>query len=184
MFAKSKKIFKLLQISNYMACINIEDFGRIREEYKDKKIVFCSGAFDLTHVGHVLFLEECKKLGDILVVAVGDDALASMNKGPSRPILNEKIRLKMVDSLKPVDFSVIDNVSFKEKNTHHILDVAFKELKPDVYAVNDETFDIELRKNLCEKHNIKFAIMKRTTPPGIEPLSTTKIIKKIKELTD
>lgn len=167
-----------------MVLINVEDFAQIREKYKDKKIVFCSGAFDLTHAGHVFFLEDCKKLGDILVVAVGSDALAAMNKGPSRPILNEKVRQKIVDSFKPVDFTAIDDISFEKKDTHYILEYAFKKLKPDFYAVNDETFDIDHRKELCRRFNVEFRIMKRTAPEGIQGISTSEIIKKIKGLQD
>ena len=96
-----------------MAKIIIKELHLIRKEFSDKKIVFCSGNFDLTHVGHILFFEDCKKQGDILVVGVGGDEIMKINKD-NRIILNEKVRLKTIDSLKPVDFCFIDDVSNKE----------------------------------------------------------------------
>ena len=45
-----------------------------------EKIVFCSGSFDLVHAGHVLFFEDCKKIGEILVVGVGGDAIIKKTK--------------------------------------------------------------------------------------------------------
>ena len=86
--------------------ISYKNLASVRKKYPDKKIVFCSGSFDLIHPGHVLTFEALKKLGDILVVAVGGDKDIAEIKGPTRPILNEDLRLKMVDSLKPVDYAL------------------------------------------------------------------------------
>ncbi|MEK7074233.1 MAG: adenylyltransferase/cytidyltransferase family protein, partial [Patescibacteria group bacterium] len=92
-----------------MSIIEFKDIASLRKEHKDKKIVFCSGTFDLTHAGHVLFLEDCKKYGDLLVVAVGNDFNQRVNaKGKGRPVQNEHLRLKMVSSLKPVDYALLD----------------------------------------------------------------------------
>ena len=46
--------------------INFEDLSKIRNENINKKIVFCSGSFEITHVGHIIFFEECNKYGNIL----------------------------------------------------------------------------------------------------------------------
>src|SRR3989338_4598654 len=101
----------LLSIITIVAVIQYKDFKQLRNKLRGKKIVFCSGIFDITHAGHVLFFEDCKTYGDILAVAVGSDAIIRINKGPARPVLNEHLRLKMVDSLKPVDYCFIDAVS-------------------------------------------------------------------------
>src|SRR3989338_1824789 len=72
-----------------MAILKRKNLPSIRKKHKDQKIVYCDGAFDLVHVGHVLFFEDCKQYGDILVVGLGSDALIKKNKGKDRPILNE-----------------------------------------------------------------------------------------------
>ena len=46
----------------------IEDFKN-----NSKRIVFTNGVFDLLHVGHVRYLNEAKKIGDILVIGINSD---------------------------------------------------------------------------------------------------------------
>ena len=143
----------------FMSIITINDLKKIREENKNKKIVFCSGSFDLTHAGHILFFEDCKKHGDILVVAVGKDSSIKKNKGDKRPILNQHIRLKTIDSLKPVDYCYINPISIPGKKLY-TLEHAFESLKPDIYAINEDAFDMEDRRKLCEFFNINLKILR------------------------
>ncbi len=160
--------------------INVEELPKIREKYKDKKIIFCSGSFDLTHVGHAIFFENCKKYGDILVVSVGDDRIIRFLKGKERPILDEATRLKMVDSLKPVDFCFLDRYTL-ENDLHSMFKLVFEKLKPDVYIINNDVSDIPLRKKLTEGHGVQFIVLDRKDKTGFEELSSTGIFKKIKE---
>lgn len=76
-------------------------------ENKDKKIVFTNGCFDILHRGHVTYLAEAKKLGDLLVLGVNSDASVKRLKGPERPINNEKDRAYVLSQLKSVDFTEI-----------------------------------------------------------------------------
>jgi cytidyltransferase-like protein len=166
-----------------MVQIKFEELEEIREKFKDKNIVFCSGSFDLTHVGHILFLEDCKKLGDILVVSIGGDSLLKKRKSDSRPILNEKIRLKTIDSLKPVDYCFIEP-PFNTSDTLLGLEETFKLLKPNFYVINKDASNIEYRKILCKKYNTNLFILERHCPSEFENISTTKIINKILSLKD
>lgn len=160
-----------------MVQITPDDLTKIREKFKDKKIVFCSGVFDITHAGHIIFLEDCKETGDILVVAIGDDESIRQYKGSKRPILNETIRLKTVDSLKPVDYTFL----IKSKSEPlDILPFIFEKLKPDNYIINTDAFDIPYRKKLCEQFSINLIILDRHCPEEFENISTSKIIEKIK----
>ena len=52
-----------------------------------KKIVFTNGCFDLLHVGHVRYLQDAAREGDVLIVAINSDATISQLKGIGRPIL-------------------------------------------------------------------------------------------------
>ena len=71
---------------------------------KGKRIVFTNGCFDLLHIGHVRYLEEAKKRGDILVVGVNSDASVRKLKGPKRPILPEEERAEILSGLGCVDY--------------------------------------------------------------------------------
>lgn len=165
-----------------MAKIEFKDLADIREKHKGEKIVFSSGCFDLTHAGHVLFFEDCKRHGDILVVMVGADKVVKRDKDESRPILNEHLRLKIVDSLKPVDYALTDELVPADKHPLHYIDMVFEKLRPDVYVINDDAFEIPYREALTKRHGAKLMILKRTCPDEFEKVSTSNIIKKIKEL--
>ena len=160
--------------------ISYSDLPKLRKKHKNQKIVFCTGTFDLTHAGHVLFFEECKKYGDILVVGLGGDRLVRKYKGDQRPILNHFVRLKMILSLKPVDYCLLDLVLHKDP--HYQIKLGLEKLKPDVYFVASDAFDLPLRKEFAKKYKAKLVIAKRTCPPELENISTSKIIEKIKGL--
>jgi cytidyltransferase-like protein len=165
-----------------MSIINYSELSKIRERHKDDIIVFCHGTFDLTHAGHALLLKGAKEQGDVLVVTVTNDAAVRHIKGKERPILNEVIRLDMVDSLKPVDYCFLD-VATDTNNSLIILEEIFDSLKPDIYIINEDTLDIPYRKKLAKKRGIKMKVFERWSKPEYENISTTKIIEKIKSLS-
>lgn len=70
-----------------------------------KKIVLVTGGFDPIHSGHINYLKEAKKLGDILVVGVNSDAWLTRKKGRAFMPLSE--RATILRSIVGVDF-VID----------------------------------------------------------------------------
>jgi rfaE bifunctional protein nucleotidyltransferase chain/domain len=71
---------------------------------RGKKAVFTNGCFDLIHKGHVTYLEQARKLGDLLIVALNNDASVSRLKGPSRPLNTLADRLEVMASLECVDY--------------------------------------------------------------------------------
>jgi len=160
-----------------MSITNIESLHKIRAENPNKKIGFCSGSFDLTHLGHILFFEDCKKLCDILVVSIGDDYSIKSLKGSGRPILNQEIRLRTIDSLRPVDFALLNTID--KENIFCDLEKIFLELNPDKYFINEDAFDIDARKVLSNRHGITLNILGRTCPQEYDAISTTSIIKKV-----
>lgn len=67
------------------------------------KKVLVGGCFDLLHYGHIRFLEEAKKLGDHLVVALESDENVRRMKGDHRPIHTQEQRKSMLEALISVD---------------------------------------------------------------------------------
>lgn len=159
--------------------ITYEELSDVRRRHAGETIVFSSGTFDLLHAGHVLFLEEAKKRGDIFVLAVGND-VAGKKKGKGRPILNEHMRLKLLDALKPIDYVFIHRHPDPKGEYHNtFLEDIFPKLKPDIWVVNTDASEIAFRKELAKKYGIELNVFERTSPPEFEGISTTKIIEKI-----
>jgi rfaE bifunctional protein nucleotidyltransferase chain/domain len=72
-------------------------------KFKDRKIVFTNGCFDLLHRGHVTYLAEAAELGHMLVVGLNSDAsVKKLNKGSNRPIQDQDSRALILASLESV----------------------------------------------------------------------------------
>ena len=69
-------------------------------------LVMTNGCFDILHAGHVHYLNEARKLGDRLIVAVNSDASVKRLKGEERPINPVKHRMEVLDALSCVDWVV------------------------------------------------------------------------------
>ena len=89
-----------------------------------RKIVFTNGCFDLLHAGHIRFLHEAKKLGDLLVVGLNTDRSVRELKGAPRPILPQDERAAILSALEVVDYIVL----YDELTPESLL----RDLKPDV----------------------------------------------------
>ncbi|MCX7926352.1 MAG: D-glycero-beta-D-manno-heptose 1-phosphate adenylyltransferase [Fimbriimonadales bacterium] len=72
-----------------------------------KKVVLTNGCFDLLHVGHLRYLQEARRLGDLLVVGVNSDDSVRQLKGESRPIIPERERAELLAGLECVDYVTI-----------------------------------------------------------------------------
>jgi len=91
---------------------------------QNKKIVFTNGCFDILHRGHVSYLKETKKLGDILIVGLNSDSSVKKIKGKQRPHNTQDDRAELLASLEFVDYVII----FDEETPYNLI----KALKPDV----------------------------------------------------
>ena len=80
-------------------CQDLRDAGR--------RIVFTNGCFDLLHVGHVVYLEEARRLGDMLAVGLNSDASVTRLKGEGRPWNSEVARARVLLGLSSVDFVTV-----------------------------------------------------------------------------
>jgi len=106
--------------------LNKNTLATIIHEAKNKgeKVVFTNGCFDIIHSGHVKYLSESSKLGDILVVGLNSDDSVKRLKGSSRPVNNQNDRAEVLSALKSVDFVCI----FDEDTPFDLISI----LKPDI----------------------------------------------------
>ena len=90
--------------------VALEELPRLRDEASraGRTIALANGLFDLFHVGHLRYLEGARRLADLLVVAVNDDASARLqDKGPGRPVVPAAERAEIVAGLRCVDHVVL-----------------------------------------------------------------------------
>ncbi len=89
-------------------------------------IVLTNGHFDLLHVGHLRYLQAAAELGDVLFVALNDDAMTMARKGPGRPVMPEPERLELIAGLRCVDYVTV----FSEPTAGTVVEL----VAPDVYV--------------------------------------------------
>ncbi|MEA2682791.1 MAG: D-beta-D-heptose 7-phosphate kinase / D-beta-D-heptose 1-phosphate adenosyltransferase [Chloroflexota bacterium] len=93
---------------------------------RGQTVVLTNGAFDLLHPGHLGYLREAKRLGDVLVVGVNTDDSVTRLKGPGRPLVAEEDRAEMLAALEPVDLVVL----FSEQRADDLI----RRVRPDLYV--------------------------------------------------
>ena len=105
---------------------SLDDIVTIVEYYRKsgEKIVMTNGCFDILHAGHIAYLEEAKKLGDRLIIAINNDESVSRLKGKKRPINSLKERMKVLDGLISTDWIV----PFEQDTPINIIE----NIKPDI----------------------------------------------------
>ncbi|MCB1823258.1 MAG: bifunctional D-glycero-beta-D-manno-heptose-7-phosphate kinase/D-glycero-beta-D-manno-heptose 1-phosphate adenylyltransferase HldE [Candidatus Competibacteraceae bacterium] len=69
-------------------------------------IVMTNGCFDILHAGHVTYLEQAKRLGNRLIVAVNADTSVRRLKGADRPVNPLEQRMRVLAGLAAVDWVV------------------------------------------------------------------------------
>jgi rfaE bifunctional protein nucleotidyltransferase chain/domain len=77
------------------------------ERAAGRRVAFANGHFDLLHVGHLRYLEAAKAEGDVLVVAINDDASVERLKGRGRPLVPAAERAELLAALRAVDYVTV-----------------------------------------------------------------------------
>ncbi len=72
-----------------------------------ERVVFTNGCFDLLHAGHVTYLEAARKTGDRLVLGLNTDRSVRALKGPTRPVIQELDRARVLAALEAVDAVIL-----------------------------------------------------------------------------
>jgi len=74
---------------------------------RGRRIVMTNGCFDLIHAGHIQLLTASRQFGDVLIVAVDDDASVTALKGPGRPVIGAGQRVAILNALDVVDYVTV-----------------------------------------------------------------------------
>lgn len=137
--------------------------------FKEQRIVFTNGCFDILHRGHVEYLAQAAGFGDKLVLGLNSDISVKRLKGNSRPINDEMSRAVILASLSFVDKVVF----FGEDTPYELIDF----IQPDVlvkggdYSINTIVGADIVREKGGEVRVIDF----------LEGFSTTKTIEELKK---
>lgn len=135
-----------------------------------KTVIFCNGAFDIIHVGHVRYLYGAKAEGDILVVGINTDESIRRYKGPNRPLQPLAARMEIVAAFKPVDFVTC----FDEPTADALLEC----LRPAAHAKGPEYTPA----NLPEYPTIQRLGIRLATVGGPKDHSSTDLLGKLDAL--
>ncbi len=135
-----------------------------------KKIVFTNGCYDILHEGHIHTLQKSAKLGDILIVGLNSDESVKRFKGENRPVKNELVRARILNSIKGVDYVII----FDEDEPLELL----RKLKPDICVKGGNPIPerVKKEKEIVESYGGRIVCL-----PLVEGVSTTNIIERIRD---
>ena len=136
-----------------------------------QKIVFTNGCFDLLHVGHVTYLQEAARLGDLLVIGVNSDASVRRLKGPTRPLIGEGDRAAILAALGCVAYVATFDDDTPLKLIEAVRpDVLVKGGQYNVPEIVGHDFVTSYGGTVC-------------TVPMVDGISTTRIVEKMNDTT-
>jgi len=133
-----------------------------------KTLVFTNGCFDILHTGHLDYLLFARQQGDALVIGMNSDASVKKNKGPSRPIVPENERAKMLAALEVVDYVVLFDADEPRDLIAAIL--------PDILVKGEDWEHYVSGRDVVEAQGGRVVLA-----PLTKGFSTTNIIQRIKD---
>ncbi|HTH44820.1 MAG TPA: D-glycero-beta-D-manno-heptose-7-phosphate kinase [Oxalicibacterium sp.] len=126
---REELLHELVAQSSTAQVNKIHDLGSLKTQVDawraaGQKIVFTNGCFDLLHAGHVTYLEAARKMGDRLVLGLNTDQSVRALKGPTRPVIHEADRARVLAGLEAIDAVIL----FGEDTPLKLINA----IKPDV----------------------------------------------------
>lgn len=132
-----------------------------------RKVVFTNGCFDILHAGHVRYLTEARKLGDVLIVGLNSDESVRKLKGAGRPVNPAADRAEVLAGLRAVDHVVV----FAEDTAEELV----RHLQPDIYVKGGD-YSLE---SLPEAAIVASYGGRTELVPLLEGRSTTQVIRRL-----
>lgn len=130
------------------------------------RIVLTQGTFDFIHIGHFLYLEKARRMGDVLIVGVDSDEKVRKRKGPGRPVVSEDERVQMLTHVRHVDLVILKPADVPKWQL-------IKVVRPDVLVTTQESYSpqqLEQLQEFCK------------TVAVLEPQATTSTTAKLRRL--
>jgi D-beta-D-heptose 7-phosphate kinase/D-beta-D-heptose 1-phosphate adenosyltransferase len=140
---------------------------RERLRASGRKLVFTNGCFDIIHAGHVEYLAFARAQGDALLVGLNSDASVRRNKGPTRPLVPEQDRARVLAALQAVDYVVL----FEEDEPASLI----SEIIPDVLVKGEDWAHYVSGRDIVERHGGKVVLARM-----VQGRSTTNIVERIR----
>ena len=136
---------------------------------KGSRIVLTNGCFDILHGGHIMLFSASKELGDVLIVAIDDDDSVRNLKGPGRPVLSARERVRVLSALDSIDYVLV----FSTDELYKIIEM----IRPDVLTKGSNyTSEAVIGRELVEKLDGRVVLI-----PVTEDISSTRIIDNIRK---
>ncbi len=153
----------------------VKDWSSIKStlslwNFKEEKIVFTNGCFDIVHRGHIDYLSKAKELGSKLIIGLNTDASVKRLKGNDRPINNEDSRALLLAAFGFVDLVIL----FDEETPYDLINF----IQPDILVKGNDYKPEDI---------VGYDILKAKggeikTLDFIDGFSSTSIIEKIQSL--
>jgi D-beta-D-heptose 7-phosphate kinase/D-beta-D-heptose 1-phosphate adenosyltransferase len=125
-----------------------------------KKVIIASGYFDPLHSGHVLYLNEAKKLGDYLIVMLNNESQSRLKKGFY--LMSVAERKAVLEAIKHVDEVMIsiDDGPTCSKTLSYLAD-RFKNENAELYFVKSGEWNEKTLREapLCNELGIKMVFL-------------------------
>lgn len=171
--ARHELISELTPSSGYTTSEKVLDLGRLRERISNwrasgETIVFTNGCFDILHVGHIALLEECRRFGSKLVLGLNTDASITRLKGPTRPIVGQMERARVMAALAAIDAVVL----FEEDTPLELI----RAIRPDV-LVKGGDYTVE---TVVGHEDVLAAGGRVEIVPTVHGFSTTNIVNRMR----
>ena len=153
------KIIDLNKLDSFLAYLR----------FKNQKIVFTNGCFDIIHRGHIEYLAQAANYGDVLIIGLNTDKSVQRIKGKSRPVQDENARAITLAAMHFIHAVVL----FDEDTPYNLI----KKVQPDV-LIKGSDYNAE---DIVGYDIVKTKGGKVITIDFIDGYSTTSIINKLKK---
>jgi D-beta-D-heptose 7-phosphate kinase/D-beta-D-heptose 1-phosphate adenosyltransferase len=171
--ARHELISELMPSTGYSTSEKVLDLPRLRERIANwrasgETIVFTNGCFDILHVGHITLLEECRRFGSKVVLGLNSDSSIRRLKGPSRPVVGEQERARVMAALAAVDAVTL----FEQETPLNLI----RALEPDV-LVKGGDYSVE---TVVGHEDVLARGGRIEIVPTVKGFSTSNIVEKMK----
>ncbi len=134
---------------------------------RGRSVVLTNGCFDLLHAGHLALLEQARRLGDLLIVAINSDRSVRRLKGSKRPITAQRDRARVVAGLECVDYVTVFDAPSPQR--------LIERLQPDVLVKGtDWGARAIVGREVVERHGGRVVRL-----PLLQGYSTTRLIERL-----